>query len=302
MAVSKEIEQEPLVSVIIPCYNHGKFLGDALNSVIKQTYTHWECIIINDGSTDHTEEISLKWVKKDERIKYYSKANGGLSSARNFGLNRSSGKYIQFLDADDTITPGKFENGIGLLNSDRENNTIVVSDFLMLDAGSGDKLPAYCDLSKTEFSFNSILTGWDDKFTIPIHCAIFPANYFQKIKFDETLRAKEDWVMWLTVIKAYNPRVIFENKPFAVYRCSLQSMSKHTVSMYENTARAFEIIFQKLLSENEATVFFKKINDFWRKEALLQAAEIEKMNNAKYFRVRKKILGFFSTIGIPLKS
>ena len=108
--------------------------------------------------------------------------------------------------------------------------------------------------------------------------------------------------MWLSVLKKFEPQIKFINKKQAIYRYSLNSMSKHTISMLENTAKSFEIIVKDLLNENETGIFFKKINDFWKKEAILQASEIEKMNNAKYFWVRKKILGLFSSIGIPLKN
>ena len=88
----------PLVTVIVPCYNQGEYLNDALLSILNQTYSKWECIIINDGSRDNTSEIANFWCKQDHRFKYLKKDNGGLSSARNAGLKISIGKYIQFLD------------------------------------------------------------------------------------------------------------------------------------------------------------------------------------------------------------
>lgn len=292
---------QPLVSVVIPCYNQGKFLGDALTSVINQSCPSWECIIVNDGSNDNTEELSLQWKKKDERIKYFSKPNGGLSSARNFGLSKASGDYIQFLDADDTIDPGKFLQSINALAVKENRQTIIISNFQMYDEAIGKMQPAYCDLGKIDFTFNSILTGWDESFTIPVHCAIFPAGFFKEIRFDETLRAKEDWVMWLSVFKKFAPPVIYINEVLAVYRGGLNSMSNHTITMYENTAKAFDIIFHKLLDDRGSEIFFRKVNDYWKREALYQANELALMNNARYFRVRKKILNFFSRAGVNLK-
>src|SRR5665647_2316811 len=75
------------ISVIIPCYNQAHFLNESVGSVIAQTYTNWECIIVNDGSTDDTEKVALEISQKDNRIQYIKKENGGLSSARNAGLN-----------------------------------------------------------------------------------------------------------------------------------------------------------------------------------------------------------------------
>ena len=93
----------PLISVIVPCYNQAQYLDECLQSVLDQTYTDWECIIVNDGSPDHTEEIATKWINKDSRFKYLPKQNGGLSSARNAGIEIAQGKWILPLDADDKI-------------------------------------------------------------------------------------------------------------------------------------------------------------------------------------------------------
>ena len=92
-----------LVSVIVPCYNQGKYLKDALESVFNQTYQNWECIIVDDGSTDNTKSVSEEWFTKDKRYKYFSKENGGLSSARNYGITNANGIFILPLDADDII-------------------------------------------------------------------------------------------------------------------------------------------------------------------------------------------------------
>lgn len=99
----------PLVSVIIPSYNYGHFIGQALESVQAQTHQHWECIVVDDGSTDDTNEMVNRYVEKDNRIKYVYQKNQGLAAGRNTGIRNSSGKYLQFLDADDLIEPKKLE-------------------------------------------------------------------------------------------------------------------------------------------------------------------------------------------------
>ncbi len=92
-----------LVSVIVPCYNQAQYLPEALQSVLDQTYTHWECIIVNDGSPDDTHKVTQEWLAKDARFKYIQKENGGLSSARNAGIDVAVGEFILPLDADDRI-------------------------------------------------------------------------------------------------------------------------------------------------------------------------------------------------------
>jgi glycosyltransferase involved in cell wall biosynthesis len=98
-----------LVSIIVPCYNQAQYLDEALQSVLDQTYTHWECIIINDGSPDNTETIAKEWVNKDCRFKYFFQKNGGVSSARNLGITTATGEFILPLDADDKISPNYVE-------------------------------------------------------------------------------------------------------------------------------------------------------------------------------------------------
>lgn len=92
-----------LVSIIVPCYNQAQYLQEALQSVLDQTYENWECIVVNDGSVDNTEEVAQKWASKDSRFVYLKKENGGLSNARNAGIEVAQGEFILPLDADDKI-------------------------------------------------------------------------------------------------------------------------------------------------------------------------------------------------------
>ena len=95
----------PLISVVIPAYNAEQFLDETLESVLSQTYENWECIIVNDGSTDNTESIAKKWCEKDARFRCFYKENSGASDTRNFGIKEARGEYIAFLDADDLYMP-----------------------------------------------------------------------------------------------------------------------------------------------------------------------------------------------------
>ncbi|MDI6034174.1 glycosyltransferase family A protein [Flavobacterium sp. LB2P84] len=107
-----------LITIIVPCYNQAQYLEEALQSVLDQTYTDWECIIVNDGSPDQTEEVAKKWVDKDSRFKYVYKENGGLSSARNFGIEYTRGEFILPLDADDKISTDYISLAIAAFEND----------------------------------------------------------------------------------------------------------------------------------------------------------------------------------------
>lgn len=107
--------QEVKVSVVIPTYNSARYVITAVESVLAQTYRHFEVLVVDDGSTDDTKEVLSKY---EESIRYLYKPNGGVSKARNYGIQRAQGKYIAFLDADDVWLPEKLEKQIALLESD----------------------------------------------------------------------------------------------------------------------------------------------------------------------------------------
>ncbi len=109
---------DPMVSVIVPVYNIETYLRECLNSVLAQTYSNVEVILIDDGSTDTSNEICREYCERDERFFLYRKENGGASSARNYGLNHARGKFVYFLDSDDYLEPEILEKAV----SCAENN------------------------------------------------------------------------------------------------------------------------------------------------------------------------------------
>jgi len=112
------------LSIIVPVFNVELYLVKCLESIINQTFTDFELILVNDGSTDASQTICLDYLKKDHRIILYNKENGGLSSARNFGLSKAKGKYIAFIDSDDWIDLHMYETMVKALED--ENADIVV--------------------------------------------------------------------------------------------------------------------------------------------------------------------------------
>lgn len=108
-----------LISLIIPIYNVEIYLDDCIKSVINQTYKHLEIILVDDGSPDNCPEMCDEWAKKDSRIRVIHKVNGGLSDARNAGLNIASGEYIAFVDSDDWILPNMYEKMLYTMKHER---------------------------------------------------------------------------------------------------------------------------------------------------------------------------------------
>lgn len=101
--------KNPVVSIVMPTYNVEKYISAAIVSVINQTYSDWELLVIDDGSTDNSNSVAQVYANKDLRIKVIKKENGGLSDARNYGIDLAKGKYIHFFDSDDAVEPDFYE-------------------------------------------------------------------------------------------------------------------------------------------------------------------------------------------------
>ncbi|MEI6141742.1 MAG: glycosyltransferase family 2 protein [Mariniphaga sp.] len=242
----------PNISVIVPCYNQAHFLPDTLNSVLEQTYHDWECIIVNDGSPDNTENVALDWCIKDSRFKYIKKENGGLSSARNVGLNLAKGNWIQFLDSDDVILPLKFErqitllknsNGIGLCYCDYTRGTI--EDIYKAPTPPGPYLP----LPNVSTFLEQMASDWETRVSIPPHCFLFDARIFEerKIRFDTGLANHEDWECWMQ-IALLNVNIFSVNDNLAIYRYNTGSMSYNFRPMRDGFLKAID----KLIRQNKS--------------------------------------------------
>ena len=210
-------------SVIIPCYNHAHFLDDSLSSLISQSYTDWEAIIVNDGSTDNTVEVANKWCKIDPRIKLITISNSGLSSARNKGVEFSTGEFIPLLDADDKYESNHLES---ILKSFQDNADLVFTGYTYFTA-KNPILHVVC-LNK-ETNFNLILHR---NIVPPVAVAFKKSLLLLSGVFDSSLKCAEDWDLWIRFYKIGAKLCVVE-KATAFYRISLDSMSRQFITMYD---------------------------------------------------------------------
>ena len=237
----------PLVSIIVPCYNQAGYLNESLDSILSQTYTNWECIIINDGSTDTTEIIALDYCNKEGKFKYIKKENAGLSAARNTGIKTAKGSWIQFLDADDYIVPDKLELSIVEINK-QPLTSVVVSNFKLFIDDYLNTTPPYTPLKQEYLDFENLLFGWNADFIIPIHSALFKAELFNENLFDEKLKSNEDWIMWLNIF-INKPNAVYLDNTFAYYRINPTSMTKDKIFVHDNLVIAYKEIINYLPGE-----------------------------------------------------
>lgn len=231
-----------LVSVIVPCFNQGRFLPDAIDSLLKQTYRNWECIVVNDGSFDETEQIALEFCERDRRIRYVAQANRGLAQTRNRGLDQARGPFIQFLDADDVILPGKLELQVQAM-AQSDTPAIAYCQYQFGEYEDIYKRPeSTAPLSSwidPERAIQQVALDWETRLSVPIHCYLFDARLFNvpKIRFDGDLPNHEDWDCVMRLL-SLQPRLLYIDKPLAIYRLNTASMCRNLPAMRVGFLRA----------------------------------------------------------------
>lgn len=174
-------EQHPLVSMIVPCYNVAEYLRDTLESIRAQSLTDWECVIVDDGSTDDTAKVAKDYVLRDERFIYVYQENRGLAGARNTGIRNSRGKYIIPLDGDDLIAESYLSKASEILDGDPEVK--VVYSFARF---FGSRKGVW---RLREYSYPKLLLGNQ----IFCSCMYRREDYERTGGYDENLRVYEDW-------------------------------------------------------------------------------------------------------------
>lgn len=196
-------ETTPLVSVIVPAYNYGRFVGAALESLQAQTLANWECIVIDDGSTDDTADVVVRFAKADQRIKLLRQQNRRQAAARNYGLEHASGKYVQFLDADDLLEPRKFEQQVQYLEQHTDVD-IVYNDTRffpserpgeLLYTMYGENIPWQPGLSGVG---REMLAPLVRRNTVIVCAPLTRTTLIKRVgQFDEQLPPLEDWDFWI---------------------------------------------------------------------------------------------------------
>ena len=206
-----------LISVIVPCYNAENTIKATIQSVLLQTYSNWELLIVDDCSTDDSVKIINQYSIKDPRIKLLStdKNTGSPSEPRNIALEAAKGQYIAFLDADDTWLPNKLEEQLEFL--EMNDFDFVYSNYEKMNYQGKRNNRIVCA--------RSVSTYWDilESNGIPCLTALLRRKIIGDIRFQQT--PKEDYVFWLTIMRTRNVTAYNTNKIHAIYRESKNSRS-----------------------------------------------------------------------------
>ena len=195
----------PLVSIVVPCYNYGHFLGQTLRNVQAQDYANWECIIVDDGSTDDTRSVAKGLAETDNRFHYVYQDNKGLSAARNTGIDQSRGMYLQFLDSDDLIHHSKLSRQVAMLEAEPKID-IIYGNGLFFEGDRLEnlfptrKLSRYRRPQKLQVSGTgrTVLQKLLVNNIMAVSCALIRRSLIQSVGvFDETYKSFEDWHFWI---------------------------------------------------------------------------------------------------------
>jgi glycosyltransferase involved in cell wall biosynthesis len=298
----------PLVSIIIPTYNRAHFISETLDSIMAQTYSNWECIIVDDGSMDNSEFVISKYVELDSRFQFYyrpAERIKGANSCRNYGFELSKGEYIQYLDSDDLISFNKIEDQVrelekydmntiaickwqffeNLSNIHRENKELKVYrnfdsilDFIDALALSGCFLPPHVYLVNRQLVLNS--GNWMDKLMIN-----------QDGEFFARIFTKTNLVVFLPDVMAYyrrnhtdNISILNNEKKVGHAIMSWQLIEMYFKIHFGKGTRLVSIskkyLYQRLLKENKRII---RENQLFFKEEMLH-------DNFLFIKILKKIM------------
>jgi len=246
----------PEVSVVIPSYNSAKYLPETLNSVLKQTFTDFEIIVVDDGSTDNTKDVVASF--KSDKVRYIFQENsGGPSLPRNVGIKAAKGKYIAFFDSDDIMVPNKLEKSVYFLSL-VPNLGFIFSNFIKFDDKSGVNFKnaflaeyhMFLGIKKKESGSKCYVIDRCDAYNtlfyenyIGTSSVVVPKKVLLDVGyFDESLRNSDDRDMWFRISKNYDIGFI--------------DMIGHNYRVHEGS-----ISFGDALSENKIKAMRKQLEN-----------------------------------------
>jgi len=239
----------PVVSVIVPTYNRGQFIADAVQSVLSQSFTDFEVIVVDDGSSDNTAEVMRGF--DDARVIYLRQANKGRSNARNHALSRARGRYIAFLDSDDLYMPGKLAMQVDYLDT-HPGTGMVYTSAHCIDY-SGNPLGENYLASVSGWIYSSI--AFFRPVTITLPTVMAKRELFEKTGgFDENMHRFEDTDMWRRISKLARIDAMPD------FTCRLRTHAENSLAAQDpaQIVGALDYYVRKILAEDTAVATLVK--------------------------------------------
>lgn len=242
------MNNEDLVSVIMPTYNAGRYLADSINSILNQSYKNLELLITDDASTDPTTLQLLKdFAVKDRRINIlYLTENRGAGYARNKSIERAKGRYIAFCDSDDRWVSDKLEKQISFMNE--KKCALTCASYIIFDGVTQQEVGL--SVAPKRITYNMMKR--DNK--VGCLTAIYDVKMLGRKFFMPTIRKRQDWALFLQIIKECKVCYSYPNKPLAYYCIRKNSISSKKISLMKYNIAVYREILG--FSETKAHLYF----------------------------------------------
>lgn len=230
-----------LVSIIVPVYNASKYINRCLESLVKQTYKNLEIVLVNDGSTDNSLKICQKWSTKDNRIIVIDKFNGGVSSARNIGLDKCNGDYICFVDIDDYVSDNMIYNMYTNINTEQADISEI--DFILTDEKNYKKKKKtfFYEIFENEESIKEMFSG--NKVENIVCSKMFSRKIIGNIRFNENIKIGED-LLFNYEIMCQKHRIVVDTRDAMYYYVMTENSRMN--KKFSDTSFDFIKIFEKI--------------------------------------------------------
>jgi glycosyltransferase involved in cell wall biosynthesis len=268
---------KPLVSIIIPTYNRAHLISDTLNSIQQQSYNNWECIVVDDGSTDSTEALIRTYITKDSRFQYYQRPDTkpkGANACRNYGFDRSKGDFINWFDSDDVMLPNKLEIQLRALNQNPKA-PFCICQTKWIDKTTGEFLGLRAKQISSDNRFEDYILYnifWS------ILAPIWRRDFIEKneLYFDETLHQSQEY--------DFHIKALSINSNYKEIDDVLVSMYRHDENLSNNIYASdlkltSNLMVKKKIVENYVDKFSSK--------GVLKLLEIQTLMFKDLLKVRK---------------
>lgn len=214
---------QALVSIIIPTYNRAYLIGETLDSVLVQTFKEWECIVVDDGSSDHTAELLDFYIQKDPRFRFLKRPEEkpkGANACRNYGFEKSKGSFIQWFDSDDIMYPSMIEEKVA--KTIEEDADACVSNVDYFENSPKELLYTFTNVSSSEEILKDYLFG---KININTLSLLWRREILQNIHFNEALHRAQEIDFHFRILKEKKIRIAFIDKSLASIRGHKESIT-----------------------------------------------------------------------------
>lgn len=296
--------KNPLISIVVPTFNRADLISETLDSIISQTYTNWECIVIDDGSTDDTEKVVQHFQQKDQRFQFYKRpqhlVKGGCS-CRNYGFEMAKGSFINWFDDDDLMMPNKLAQQLAIAEQQKSDVVVCQTQFFENDISNLKRFwnktftPKYLPL----IDFITFRLAWS------VNAPLWRTSFLEnKILFNVALPSSQDWEFHAKLLADF-PKVAIMYNTFVLCRIHLnrigaQKNTKRIVNRFSSRIQVFDILKKKERLHPEINHYFSSYfinqlkyiskDDFKIKQTLIAYCKKSTPFVRWYFNIYPRIL------------